>query len=121
MKKIFHAEKIAMITLILLSLVVFIEFGPNSTATISDHPCAPRINPDCNWKSKIVYHFVFVYPLSCYEGHIHGPLVAVIRVSYTAYWCAVHTDLWSEPPDFLTPSKRTLYMGSCPDRTGPDE
>ena len=120
MKKQFTLKQIAMITLILLSLVVFIEFVPNSTATISDHPCAPS-NPDCNWKSKIVYKFIFVYPLSCDEGHIHGDLVAVIRVSYTCYWCTVHTDIWSEPPDFLPPTKRTLYMGSCPDQTGSNE
>lgn len=111
---------IALLTLILLSLVMFIEFVPDSTATISDHPCAPS-NDICDWKSKIIYKFYFVYPLSCDEGHIHGEQIGVIRKSWIASWCAYHTDLWTEPPTFLDPGIMTLYSGSCPDQTGPSE
>ena len=74
-------------------------FSLCSEATISDSPCAPS-NPDCNWRSKIIVQFVWVYPMACDEGHIHGELVGILRISYTAYWCTVHTDVWSEPLTF---------------------
>lgn len=114
MKKQATLKQIAVIMLLLLSLVVFIEFIPDSTATISDHPCAPS-NPDCDWKEKTVYKYYFVVPLICDEGHIHGDVVAILQTSWTAYWCAVHTDIWSEPPTFLTSGITSLYFGSCPD------
>ncbi len=100
--------------LIYLFVIPLSLFVPDSTATISEHPCAPS-NSDCNWMSKVVYQFVFVYELLCDEGHFHGDLVAVIRLSRVAYWCTVHTDLWSEPPTFLPPTEAALCGGSCPD------
>lgn len=112
---------LAIITLILFSLVTFIEFVRNSTATISDDECWPSNDDPCDWDSKTVHKYYFVVELICDEGHVHGDVIDVAHTSWEAWWCKFHTDLWSEPPTLLVSGIKGATSGSCPDRAGPDE